>query len=68
MARKVEQMSPFAVTDYVADQLGLPESDALLKEISPKTVARRMGIPTLDDLSDEALAEGRQMAREMTGE
>lgn len=64
MARDIEKMSPFAVPDYVLDKVGLPEVNELIDELDPKTAARRMGLPTPDDLSDQLLAEFRKDMRQ----
>ncbi len=63
MVRRTDKMSPFAPVDHVLDQFGLPEIEPLLKEISPKKAARGWEFPTLDDMSQEALADFREARR-----
>lgn len=64
MPRSVEQMDPIAFVDGAFDKMALPEPGEVLNEVAPKTVFRRLGVESLDDLSDELLAEVRQDLRE----
>lgn len=43
--------------DYVADGMGFPEPSSVVERVAPATVAEAAGVPTLDDLSDDVLAD-----------
>jgi hypothetical protein len=52
----VEELDPLSVFDFIAEKLALPKPGPLFDLFAPKTILKSLGIKTLDEIGEEALA------------
>lgn len=52
----VEEFDPVALFDFLCEKLAIPKPGPLLDMLAPKTILKSLGIKTLDELTEEALA------------
>lgn len=59
----VEEIDPLALFDFLAEKLALPKPGPLFDMLAPKTILKNLGIKTLDEIGEDALARIRSELR-----